>query len=352
MANEVNANEVNAANEVNGEDFDEETVEREENEIEQVVEEFIDEPPVRHDECPSSEDEGDEPRKKAKKVVPVKRGAGNLYKGQHFLNGVAFKDSVLDYALRTGRNIKQYRYDKDKIGFICVGAEACEWKVYASTLPKDNVWKIRIFTEEHSCIPNGDCEMLKVPQIARLFVDKIREEPEYYMPMKIEELVQEKWGFTVSRPQCQAARNKALRWIEFENDHMFARLRDYAAELLESNPGSIVEIETLTNTTGEKEIEEFNRIFICFDNIRKTWKESCRQLIGVDGCFLKHKVKGQLLVALGRDADNAIYPIAWGAVQVENTENWLWFVRKIKDVLGLNQGLGYILVSDRQKVCG
>ena len=339
------------ANEVNGEEFDEETVESEENEIEQVLEDFVDEPPVRHDECPSSEDEDEneenEPRRKAKANVPVKRGAGVLYKGQRFLNGVAFKDFVLDYALNTGRNIKQYRYDKDKIGFICVGGEGCEWKVYASTLPKDNVWKVRVFIEEHSCIPNGECEMLKVPQIARLFVDKIREEPEYYMPMKIEELVHEKWGFTVSRPQFQAARKKALKWIEFENDHMFARLRDYAAELVHSNPDSTVEIETVTNETGQ---EEFNRIFICFDNIRRTWKQSCRQLIGVDGCFLKHKVKGQLLVALGRDADNAIYPIAWGAVQVENIENWLWFVRKLKHDLGLNQGLGYIMVSDRQKV--
>ncbi|XP_048593485.1 uncharacterized protein LOC106412590 [Brassica napus] len=324
------------ANEVNGEEFDEETVEREENEIEQVVEDFVDEPPVRHDECPSSEDEDEdedeegEPRRKAKAKVPVKHGAGVLYKGQRFLNGVAFKDSVLDYALNTGHNIKQYRYDKDKIGFICVGGEGCEWKVYASTLPKDNVWKVK-------SLHRG---------AFMLFVDKIIEEPEYYMPMKIEELVHEKWGFTVSRPQCQAARNKALKWIEFENDHMFARLRDYAAELVHSNPDSTVEIETVTNTIGQ---EEFNRIFICFDNIRRTWKQSCRQLIGVDGCFLKHKVKGQLLVALGRDADNAIYPIAWGAVQVENTENWLWFVRKIKHDLGLNQGLGYILVSDRQK---
>ncbi|XP_018515142.1 uncharacterized protein LOC108872233 [Brassica rapa] len=60
-------------------------------------------------------------------------------------------------------------------------------------------------------------------------------------------------------------------------------------------------------------------------------------------------MKGQLLVALGRDADNAIYPIAWAVVGVENKDNWLWFVRKIKVDLGLNEGDRYIMVSDRQK---
>lgn len=247
-----------------GETYDEEGEERDQYEIEQLILEFNDEPSVRHDQIPESDGEEEKGlKKKPTEVIHIKRGDGRLYKNQTFLNGVAFKDSVLDYALRTGRNIQQYRYDKDKIGFKCVGSnegEGCEWKVYASVLPNDNVWKVRVFVEKHSCVPNGECSMLRVPQIARLFVDKIREEPEYYMPMKIEEMVQEKWGITVSRPQCQAARNKALKWIEFEYDHQFARLRDYAAELIESNKDSTVVIDTLKNDKGE---DEFNRLLCC-----------------------------------------------------------------------------------------
>ena len=54
----------------------------------------------------------------------------------------------------------------------------------------------------------------------------------------------------------------------------------------------------------------------------------CRPQIGVDGCFLKSRMRGQLLVALGRDADNAIYPIAWAVVQVENKDNLVVFCEK------------------------
>ncbi|XP_013594896.1 PREDICTED: uncharacterized protein LOC106303080 [Brassica oleracea var. oleracea] len=333
-----------------GETFDEEAEERDECEIEHLLNEFVDEPSIRHDQIPESDDEEEKGcKKKPPEVTHIKRGDGSLYKKHTFVNGVGFKDCVLNYALKTGHNIQQYMYDKDKIGFKCVGSNeggSCEWKIYASVLSSDNVWKVRVFVENHSCVPNGECSMLKVPQIARLFVDKIREEPDYYMPMKIEQLVLEKWGITVSRAQCQAARTKALKWIEFEYDHQFARLRDYAAEILESNKDSTVVIETLKNTYGK---DEFNRFYICFDNIRRTWKETCRPLLGVDGCFVKHKIKGQVLVALGRDADNAIYPVAWGVVQVENTDNWLWFVRMIREDLGLDDGDGFVIVSDRQK---
>ncbi|XP_010451471.1 PREDICTED: uncharacterized protein LOC104733601 [Camelina sativa] len=333
-----------------GGDFDEEAIDRDEFHIDQLVNEFVDEPPVRHDVYPESDTEengdGEEPVH-----THIRRGDGHLYDKQTFFSGVAFKEAVTDYVLRTGNNLKQYRYDKDKIGFICVGCNGvdgskCEWKVYAAILPSDNMWRIRKFNDKHSCIPNGECEMFKVNHIARLFLDKIRDNPEYFMPMKMEEIIKERWKISVTRHQCQAARKKALRWIEKEYDEQFARLRDYAAEILESNKDSHVEVECVTTDDGK---DMFDRFYVCFDNIRRTWKETCRPLIGMDGCFLKNKVKGQLLVALGRDANNGIYPIAWGVVKVENTDNWTWFMKHLKTDLGLNDGDGFILVSDRQK---
>ncbi|XP_024011405.1 uncharacterized protein LOC112086665 [Eutrema salsugineum] len=307
-------------------DFDEEAVDREACEIEKTVDDFVDEPSIQHDVIPESDDEGKKHQKTPREQTHIRHGDGRLYKHQTFFNGVAFKECVLDYALRTG--------------------DDCSRKIYASILPNDPIWRVRVFEDKHSCVPNGQCKMLKVPHIARLFVDKIRDEPQDYMPMKIEETVLEKWGINVTRSQCQAARNKALRWIETEYNLQFARLRDYAAELIDSNKGSTVVIETLKNAEGK---EEFNRFYVCFDVIKTTCKETCRPLVGLDGTFIKHKIKGQLLVALRRDADNGIYPIAWAVVQAENTDNWTWFVQKIKHDLTLNDGDGFIMISDRHR---
>ena len=50
------------------------------------------------------------------------------------------------------------------------------------------------------------------------------------------------------------------------------------------------------------------------------------------------------MAAVGRDANNQLYPVAWAVVQVENTDNWVWFIAKLKA-----DGEGFTLISDRQK---
>lgn len=58
-----------------------------------------------------------------------------------------------------------------------------------------------MFVDKHPCAPNGECEMLMIQIIARLFVDKIWDEPEYNIPMKIEETIKERWKVIVSKSQ-------------------------------------------------------------------------------------------------------------------------------------------------------
>nr|GEX36752.1 reverse transcriptase domain-containing protein [Tanacetum cinerariifolium]GEX38570.1 reverse transcriptase domain-containing protein [Tanacetum cinerariifolium] len=48
-----------------------------------------------------------------------------------------------------------------------------------------------------------------------------------------------------------------------------------------------------------------------------------RKVIGLDGCFLKHTCRGELLVVMGKDANNHMYPIAWAVVKVEDNKKWL-----------------------------
>ena len=47
--------------------------------------------------------------------------------------------------------------------------------------------------------------------------------------------------------------------------------------------------------------------------------------MGLDGCFFKGATNGELLCAIGRDANNQMYPVAWAVVEVENNDSWNWF---------------------------
>ena len=56
------------------------------------------------------------------------------------------------------------------------------------------------------------------------------------------------------------------------------------------------------------------------------------------------------MAAVGRDGDNRIVSIAWAVVEVENNINWEWFVRLLKEDLGLQDGSKFTIISDKQKV--
>ena len=87
-------------------------------------------------------------------------------------------------------------------------------------------------------------------------------------------------------------------------------------------------------------VKYFRRFYVCFKNFKDGWIRGCRRVIGLDGCFLKGQVKGELLTAIGRDADNHVYPIAWAVVDVENIDNWNWFLDLLVDDLDLGSGHG------------
>ncbi|XP_020877831.1 uncharacterized protein LOC110227585 [Arabidopsis lyrata subsp. lyrata] len=229
-------------------DVDFEAKDKDQFQMEEILKEWTDEPPICHDVYPESdtEENDDDP---GKFHTHIRHKDGHLYPKQSFFSGVAFKEAVVDYALRNGCNLKQCMYDKDKIGFKCVGCDGkddgarCDWQVYGAIIPNDRKWKIRKFIGKHSCISNGECEMFKVPHIALLFVDKIRDNPKLYLPARLEEIIVEQWKISVTRNQCQAARKKTLQWIEKEYDDEFAKLlRDYAAEILDANKDSHVEV--------------------------------------------------------------------------------------------------------------
>ncbi|CAA7058664.1 unnamed protein product [Microthlaspi erraticum] len=272
------------------------------------------------------------------------RGSGELKIKQVFESVKEFREAVIEYALKGGWNIRFNRWGAVKSEALC-GIEKCSWRVYCSYEDSIAMWMIKTFQENHTCFKDGRCKILSQQVICDMFIHELRNDP-LLKPVIMQQRIHDRYDVAPSHNQCRKAKKKALELIEEEFKEQYSRMKDYRDELKARNPHSTVEVRTEINAVG---VEVFDSFYMCFSGLRDTWKGHCRPIFGIDGCFLKSNSKGQLLAAVGRDANNQIYPFAWAVVQVENSESWLWFIRHLKNDLGLGNGEGFTVISDRQK---
>lgn len=66
--------------------------------------------------------------------------------------------------------------------------------------------------------------------------------------------------------------------------------------------------------------------------------------------YLKGYYGGQLLSAVGQDANNQFYVIAYAVVDSETKDNWKWFLTLLEADLRDYRTYGWNFISDQQKV--
>ncbi|KAK5832602.1 hypothetical protein PVK06_016404 [Gossypium arboreum] len=83
-------------------------------------------------------------------------------------------------------------------------------------------------------------------------------------------------------------------------------------------------------------------MYVCLQACKDGCRAGCRRIVGLDGCFLKGYYGGYLLAAVGIDANNGIYPLAYAAVEKtrhcdrhlhSNFKNAGFRTKELKDLL-------------------
>jgi len=88
--------------------------------------------------------------------------------------------------------------------------------------------------------------------------------------------------------------------------------------------------------------------YFCFDGCNKGFASACRLFVGLNGCHLKTKYGGQLLLVVGRDPKNQYFPLAFGVVETQSKETWKVFMELLMDDIGKDKR--YVFISDQQKL--
>ena len=109
--------------------------------------------------------------------------------------------------------------------------------------------------------------------------------------------------------KCYRARMLAHNMLKGTMEHHYGKVRSY---LLEQKRIDLSECFIL-QTDLDKAIGKctFKRMYIGYSMLKNEFKQGCRNIIGLDETFLKAITCGAFLVAVGKDFNNMMFPIAW-----------------------------------------
>ncbi|XP_062015494.1 uncharacterized protein LOC133732053 [Rosa rugosa] len=266
--------------------------------------------------------------------------------GLTFPNSEQLKEAVRECAIRNQLGLWFENNSKHKIEVNCQWD--CPFRLYASTSKGEGpTLIIRTLNNKHTCSPVEISHFLNYNRIAQevqadLLVD------ENWSRVGIHNHIEKKYKLDVGVQTITRAKRKAKRMNESHYIDQYNNLAAYRKKLLRSNLGSTVDIKTCI----DGDIRRFHRMYICFAACKNGWMNGCRPIIGLDGCHIKGHHPGQLLAAVGIDANNRMFPIAYAIAEAENQETWTWFLYLLKCDLKIERDSSYTFITDKQKGLG
>ncbi|KAL4565822.1 hypothetical protein LXL04_029928 [Taraxacum kok-saghyz] len=90
------------------------------------------------------------------------------------------------------------------------------------------------------------------------------------------------------------------------------------------------------------------KIYVCLGALKLGFQAGMRDFLGFDGTFMKGPFPGQILIAVGLDSNNGIYPLAYAVVEAETFQSWTWFLELLEEDLNLGPRSNFTFISDRQ----
>ncbi|XP_031095138.1 uncharacterized protein LOC115999427 [Ipomoea triloba] len=267
-----------------------------------------------------------------------------IKEGMLFEDASQFKNAMIKYAVHFKRDIYFYKNESMRVRIKCV--EGCPFVCHCSWEERYRCFQLKTCLLEHRCNCKYKLKLVTQKWLEEKYEDIIIKDPTM-QHTKLRDHIQTDLKINLTISMVRRAQRAVLERVNLGYSEQFKRIRDYAQECLNSNPRSTVLIKT-TRVVPTAPCT-FHRLYVCFQAMKRGFLDGCRPIIGLDGCFLKGVMKGELLAAVGRDSNNQMYPIAWAVVEIENTDSWKWFLQLLIQDLGINNSWNWTVISDQQK---
>ncbi|CAH9104731.1 unnamed protein product [Cuscuta europaea] len=268
--------------------------------------------------------------------------------GMTFSTKEEFKEAMQNYAFKNGKDLRIEKNDKVRYIVQCKHM-TCPWKINLRKVLGSLSWRILGYVSKHEgCSWTYHNKMVNSTKLAKRWVKEIKSHTSWKMKEFREKVCTEE-NFHVSNKQAYRAMEKAKKQIQGSDVENFNQIWRYCLEINKTNPGTTccVKLSDLTDADGQN---RFLRIYICWEACKMGFRH-CRAIVGVDGTHLKSHIGGQLLTAIGYDANDSLFPLAYAIVEGETRDAWTWFLQLLKRDLGIsgeNENM-FTFISDKQK---
>ena len=182
---------------------------------------------------------------------------------------------------------------------------------------------IKTLTDKHTCYRVHHNHQVTTKFIAIESMPKFKRNPFY--PIKdMEAEILEKYGALVSVDKCYGAIMLAHNMLKGTLEVHYGKVRSYLLKQKRIDPSGCFILQTNLDEAIDK--CTFKRMYICYNMLKNAFKQGFRNIISLDGTFLKYFTHGALRVAIGKDCNNMMFLIALEVVEGENPQLWTWFL--------------------------
>lgn len=269
----------------------------------------------------------------------------NFDVGQEFADVKAFRNAIKEAAIAQHFELRIIKSDLIRYFAKCA-TEGCPWRIRAVKLPNVPTFTIRSLEGTHTCGKNAQYghHQASVDWIVSFIEERLRDNINY-KPKDILHDIHKQYGITIPYKQAWRAKERGLAAIYGSSEEGYCQLPSYCEQIKKTNTGSIAEVSTIGSDN------RFHRLFISFYASIYGYLNGCLPIVSLGGIQLKSKYLGTLLSATSFDADGGLFPIAFGVVDIENDDSWMWFLSELHKALeiSIENIPNFTFISDGQK---
>ncbi|XP_057803157.1 uncharacterized protein LOC131018454 [Salvia miltiorrhiza] len=235
-----------------------------------------------------------------------------------------------------------HRSSTTRLWFVCKHGNGCPFMLRA--VQSASIWRVIKVVMDHTChtdLNRTAPRQIPARVVGRYFARKLVGEGVVLKPKEMISEMQRLFGIEINYSFALRARNIAIEMTYGDFGNSYQMLPSYLYMLRMSNPGTLYDLEM-------KDDGKFHHMFVALgQSVAAFEKGYLRPVIVVDGTHLKGRNGGILFVAVTKDGNEAIFPLAVGLGPIENDESWTWFFHRLRTCFGQPDDL--LIVSDQHK---